>query len=763
MQSGTACYNALLAALNAGIRWRSGYPQIRYQRKMTELLNIPTGRSRYRLLGGWNEWLRLQGRSRFRLRPAALPLVLLLLALATLFLFGGDREYFYSDDDHHNWTSSQTMIFAENLSFRHNLLIFHYQYRDADGNIHYPSPYNRFPLGGYALIKLVILPFGDTDFKAKIYAGRILMLLLFSGAAVLAYLSLARIAGSRWDALTATLLAFSSYYLLHFADNISNEVTIDLFAVLLAVHGMVVFMQDGRFRQLVIKVCLALLLGWHVYAFLLPFIVFGVAAELFKARRFSPPTPILGRLKRYNMTLLRSRYLLLGVFALLFGIAILTFNFGNEYFALNGEVAVRELPSAKSAVSRLGADAELTARKDKGVAPQIFWPIQFYRIGHMTLPYAVNPYPIKNRFGQNSLYRDYQGIVLGVLAVCFCLAGLAFSGIRRRPGAFLLLATLTFSGFCWAWPLRYNVAVHDFESVFYIGIPLAAYILALRFLRRWHRGRLAPYFAAAALAIFIFSVSEIAGQDRDKLAVMAEQIAEYKAIRDLADDNATIYVPWRYTPPHSKDGLARSGGGAWAWAYFLSGKNLVFRDDYDHRKPYQAGDYQLTLTREDIPALLTPEHRHVFLYDWALYNKWRYYDSLGSPIIAAGGWQVYFTNEHRIYASAVRGWQVDPANGHLTYVSQGCANVDAKFFLHLAPRAAADLSVARQEYDYENRDFDFQRFGLTLNDGTCIIERPLPDYDIAAIRTGQYTEAGRIWGGEYLTPAPDPNPVAPGR
>ena len=226
-------------------------------------------------------------RLRLRARPA-LPLVLLLLALGALFLFGGDREYFYRDG-HHDWSSSQTLAFAENLSFRHNLLIFYYQSRDADGNLQYPSPYSRFPLGGYALVKVVILPFGDTDFRAKIYAGRMLMLALFSSAAVLAYHSLARITGSRWDALAATLLAFSSYYLLYYADKISNEVTIDLFAVMMVFHGMTVFVQEGRFRQLIIKSCLALLLGWHVYAFLLPFIVFGLAGKLLKARRFYPP------------------------------------------------------------------------------------------------------------------------------------------------------------------------------------------------------------------------------------------------------------------------------------------------------------------------------------------------------------------------------------------------------------------------------------------------------------------------------------------
>ena len=250
---------------------------------MPELPGISAPAALSKRMAGWDTGRR----RRLRARPA-LPLVLLLLALTTLFLLGGDREYFYRGLAH-DWNSSRTLAFAENLSFRHNLLIFDYQSRDAGGNLQYPSPYNRYPLGGYALVKLATLPFGDTDFRAKIYAARMLMLMLFSAAAVLAYHSLTRITGSRWDALTATLLAFSSYYVLYHADNISNEITIDLFAVMLAFHGMTVFVQEGRFRQLVIKSCLALLLGWHVYAFLLPFIVLGLAAELLKAQRFYPP------------------------------------------------------------------------------------------------------------------------------------------------------------------------------------------------------------------------------------------------------------------------------------------------------------------------------------------------------------------------------------------------------------------------------------------------------------------------------------------
>ena len=284
-----------------------------------------------------------RARLQFWNQPSGLPLVLLLVAMATLFLFGGDRTLFYRDG-HHDGNSSKTLTLAENLSFRHGLLLFFYQFRDADGERHYPEPYSRFPVGGFALVKLAILPFGEDDFRAKIYVGRMLMLVLFSAAAALAYHSLARLIDNRWDALTATLLAFSSWYLLYYSDMIFNEVTIDLFAVMLVFHGMVIFIQERRFRQLLVKSCLALLLGWHAYAFLLPFVVFGLGKELLASRRAVAALPAWRRWQGYADTLRRSRYLMLGIIALLFGIAVLAFNFGNEYFALDGEVPLRELP-----------------------------------------------------------------------------------------------------------------------------------------------------------------------------------------------------------------------------------------------------------------------------------------------------------------------------------------------------------------------------------------------------------------------------------
>ena len=665
-------------------------------------------------------------------RPSALPLVVLLLALAALFLFGSDREYFYRSG-HHDWNSSRTLAMAESLSLRHGLLGFHYLSRDAVGDRYYSrqSVYNRFPLGGFALVKLAILPYGEDAFRAQIYAARLLMLLLFSAAAVLAYHALARIIGSRWDALTAVLLAFSSYYMLYYSDMIFNEVAIDFFAVILVFHAMVIFVQEGRFRQLLIKCCVALLLGWHVYALLLPFILFGLAAALIKSHQLSlPPTRISAaqRMRAYTITLLRSRYLTLGAIALLFGTAVLTFNLANEYLALDRAVPFSDLPSVESAARRFGQNQNFNAIRGHLVEPKVFVADQFYRIAHMTLPYALNPYEIKDRFS-NFEYRDYPSLALGVLALGVCLAGLV--AVRRRPQTLQLLATLTIAGFCWAVPLRYNVYRHDYESVFYIGIPLTAFALLLLPLRKWSRIRVAPFLAAAALTVFVLSAAAIAsvGQNPAAIAAEAAELADYAAIRKLVNDDAAIWIqqrPW----------IALNSGAPWDQPYFLTGKLLNYQDtDRNLPKVKQVGDYLLLNTREDNPALLTPHNRYVFLYDWALYAAHHNETNLGRQIIG-GDWRVYL------------------ANDRITYVSAECVNKDAQFYLHLIPQNTADLPPNSKDRGYDSFVFAFQPDGITRSDGACLIERPLPGYNINALRTGQQTPADPIWQGAYRRPSP---------
>ena len=107
----------------------------------------------------------------------------------------------------------------------------------------------------------------------------------------------------------------------------------------------------------------------------------------------------------------------------------------------------------------------------------------------------------------------------------------------------------------------------------------------------------------------------------------------------------------------------------------------------------------------------------------------------------------------------------------LLYVKDDCdgADADAKFFLHIYPVALSDLPDNRRQYGFDNRDFstEVRLPEYTIDPwevtgdrlvfwapGYCATYGGLPDYPIAAIRTGQYISGeGELWAGRFDFPA----------
>ena len=105
-------------------------------------------------------------------------------------------------------------------------------------------------------------------------------------------------------------------------------------------------------------------------------------------------------------------------------------------------------------------------------------------------------------------------------------------------------------------------------------------------------------------------------------------------------------------------------------------------------------------------------------------------------------------------------WDVYLVEDSLIYAKDQCSPEDAEptFFLHLDPVDMNDLPDHRKQYGFDNLDFAFRDHGLSEGE-VCAAVRELPDYAIAAIRTGQYTGEGRIWEGSFdvVEPADDGN------
>ena len=88
----------------------------------------------------------------------------------------------------------------------------------------------------------------------------------------------------------------------------------------------------------------------------------------------------------------------------------------------------------------------------------------------------------------------------------------------------------------------------------------------------------------------------------------------------------------------------------------------------------------------------------------------------------------------------------------LIYEKQPCLPEDTQtaFFLYVFPVDENDLEETHRQHGFANRDFRFESDGgRRLGKQRCVVERTLPGYPIARIRTGQYTEDGRLWEAEY--------------
>ena len=695
-----------------------------------------------REFGGWFGWRR---------GSSAATLALLLLALATVFLFGGGRGDVYQNQEfRQDHVTKNHMAVALNLSLEHGFLGFYYRYLDDAGEPAY-EPYNRFPVLGHTLIRLATLPFPD-DSYAQLAAARTLMLAFFAAAATLAYFALCRLAHSRWAALAATLLSFSSFYALHYNDMVATEGVVDLFGLMLVLHGMAVFTAEGRFGQLPAKACAALLLGWHAYALLLPFALLGLACAL---RRRD------GRGVR--------RHLALGAVALAFGSLVLAANFAREWAALGGEVSAAELPSVRSMLRRTGVapthgfDWTDTAHE------------QLARIGAASVPYALSPFIIGGkRISRNMRHhRVYValGSVLAVLTILMCLAL-----FRSPPHSPLLpLAALALSGPCWMVAVPYNSDA-VYEGMFHIGVPLAFFALLLPRLDRLFGGRvgssaLVGIAAAPLFALSSFLMAQATNPDPGYAAYAKELNADVDSTRKLAEGK-TIFVS-------KLDACSSRKGQGWYWDshYYFTGSVFVGFADR-HLADFVVSD------RLGGARTLTPGHRHVFLYDRVNYdaalNRYERRAKHGAPVLESPDYEVHLVKEstgrHLLYFDDhCPDHQFD---GRL-YSSPHIIMGGSHFFLRAWPSDANDLPAGRRRFGFDDLLLDGFRSQLPgwREDGGCYFLCRLPDYGIDRIHTGwamrRLTGEGfrydLIWEGGFspsqatgeVLRSPQPAPLGP--
>ena len=546
------------------------------------------------------------------------------------------------------------------------------------------------------------------------------MLSLFAGTAALAYWSLCRLTHNRWIASAVTLTVLSSTQSLLFNDMIVPELGPDLFGFALAFHGMVIFTQEDRFRQLMVKSCIALLLGWHVLAMLLVFIILNLVKEIIKARKILSAREIF-------VSVITSRYFLLGVVALGIGILILGYNIGNEYYALNirgGEqLALTDLPSINSILFRTGLSQASASHFAIGTE---LLEGQLSRIGLLSIPFAF--------LGSSSPYLDLSwrmvgslNLFVGIVVVGVCIIGLFL--VRHR----ILAVTAVFAGIIWAIVMRRFAVLHGFDALFYAGIPLFFYTLILLLMRKLLSARLMPLGTLVAFLIFTFSNYRM-GVDRNDEAVTFHEsaIKDFSVIREFTGGKS-VFVPVADTYGE----MNRLVGAAYGLQYYLSGSNIVF-ENYGCDRNWDEIDYLLRFGYEDTPDLLTPDNQRFFLSDRNIYGQ--RIDRLvqaDKPVVQSD-FDVYLTDDRK-----------------LVYVGDRCVINDLGYdfvvpvSLAIYPVKAEDLADTGRDHELVTLNY-IEHSVVDANRYVLIYD--LPHYEIDIISTWQYADDSEIWGGMFFGP-----------
>ena len=578
---------------------------------------------------------------------------------------------------------------------------------NADGEV-VPGDniYNRFPFGGRLALHFATLPFDDP--WSKLRAARTLMVALFLAGATLAYFALNALSVGRWTALTATLLAFGSSYHFAYHDMVATQGMMDLFGVMLVFQGMAVFARAQRSGQLFAKTCVAVLLGWHVFALLLPFVALGVVRGF--ARSEWPCV---------------FRHVALGLATFAVGIFVFAFNVIGEFLALGGNTRWADLPTVRSALFRTGVSPTgwYSVPISPSPVPSIAgWTLdalwaQFQRAGEASLPYVLVS-------GLRAVGLPASGVslVLGGIGLAATLAAIGLGAVAKHGR--IVLISVALSGWCWALPMRNAVFAFPFEAMFFVGLPLVLYALAFARIGRSSlplgRFRVPLPLAGAAAASLCFLCSGVV-MARDRHAAIdfereAALRADLATIRGLTEDGAVLHAPHANAPLH--------------WKYrrrvLLAGRTM-----------HPSADHVVAFGLPNARSL-TPGNRFLFLfrrmdYEAALSDRIvRYRTAMAEnpPVVTSDCCDVYSFGDEVLYHDRRCSLRKSSPRKPL----------DASFFLHVIPVDKRDLSVRRREHGFGNHNFGATRF--QHRDGLCFAALRLPSYDIAEVHTGQFQ---KVW------------------
>ncbi len=498
-------------------------------------------------------------------------MVLLFIGSIVVFLENHNISF---QQGHHGFLSSHGITLAKNISFENNLLMFHNISIDGQGNQIF-NAYNRFPITSFLILKIVMSLFGN-NLELQIMAARYTMLFFYLGSMFLSYLSLQLLLKEKILSISIVLMSFASLFIQYYNDMIFND-TPTLFGILLVFHGIVVYNNNSsKFTQLLIKSLVGIFLGWQVYTLLLLYIIYSFLIH------------VRSKNKEESKNIFTTNYFKLGLFTLLLGVAILSLQLFNESKMTN--LPLNEIDTVSSMKKRMGADSDFDKKYAKILTSDRILQVQFDRIKTMCTPAYISLH-----------YKKHITDYFALLIIIFIISILA--QYKKYKNEYNILIIFALSGFIWGFGMNHFTMFHDFQSIYYIGIPILIYGSIFSFIYNNFKNKKIVMIILLLLSILTFvnatyTFNNIKDQKSNRTNFITHDM---QIIKDKVGEKSKVCV----------DGnVHKVCGGQHACAFYLSG-------NYLQKSFKQAGcDFVISNNRKYNNKPLSPQNKGVFLFNY---------------------------------------------------------------------------------------------------------------------------------------------------
>lgn len=382
-------------------------------------------------------------------------LPIILISLAGLLIFSTEKTEggfipggLYSGVSVHGVTISKNLLNSE-----HPLFMF--AGRELQDNKILYDAYNRFPVFPFIITGLIIYPF-NYNFSLQVYVARQVMNLFFFLSFLMGYILTKELIKNKYLALIVAMLTFSSYYMLTYNNFIFNDIPA-LFGFTIALYGVIIASKRKlNFKQILLFSFIPITFGWQPYS------VYGIwflvdILELFTEKGISFKVKILSLLKQTSFKVL--------ILSVIWGICILGFQLLNEWRIVGGEFI--ELPSVSSALWRSGLSSA-------SGHTQFIWLFDWLNY----LPAQAQSVMI-NLIPFWSIFQVNVGTNASVFLIISFIIYVFLRYFKNRNIVNKMYLVLILSGLPWIILMKQFVAMHEFQSIFYLGFTICIYTLLL--------------------------------------------------------------------------------------------------------------------------------------------------------------------------------------------------------------------------------------------------------------------------------------------